>query len=783
MHQSELDDARAADPVERLLEDSWDSRSQRANRRELIGEFAGAILFLGAAVPLAAPALAAHRFDAGLACLLVALYALVAGAVRFPIGAGYVVPSYVILVPMLLLLPPATVPLFTAAGLVTASAARWIGRRVPVEHVLFSIPNAWHALGPALVLYVFGVPHGLVATVEVYSGAFLAGCVIDLASSTLREACALGIAPKLQLRVVAIVWLIDACIAPLGYLLAFAARHDHIQLLMVLPLSALLLILDRDRSARIAQAQHRLELVGRERTRLQAAVQRLGDAFAARLELPALTSIALSGSVEALDAEAGQLTLELDGRVPIADTAGDGSLAGLLREAARAAQNAGAAAQLERAGVWALALPFGLPGEPSSKVGAIAVARRTREFRADEQAVMLGLVERAQAAVGEILHHEVLREQAITDPLTGLGNRRKLAAELTDRLGQTVEPLVLMMFDLDGFKIYNDTFGHLAGDALLARLGSKLAAAVYPHGTAYRLGGDEFCALLPAHPDQLQATLARAAAALSDRGETFAIQASCGAVLLPHEASSADYALQLADERMYARKAARPSAVREQTRDVLVRIMDAKQPGLPDHSTGVAELAVAVGRRLKMDAEQIDELGRAAELHDIGKVGIPDAILDKPSTLNPEEWEFIRQHTILGERILSAAPALRPVATIVRASHERWDGAGYPDGLSGEQIPLAARIVAVCDAYEAITVDRCYRGARSSDEARAELLREAGSQFDPAVVAAFLEELDAPQPPAPDVPTADEEAAWQLASEVVERFGELLDQRSVVTTD
>ena len=123
--------------------------------------------------------------------------------------------------------------------------------------------------------------------------------------------------------------------------------------------------------------------------------------------------------------------------------------------------------------------------------------------------------------------------------------------------------------------------------------------------------------------------------------------------------------------------------------------------GLPEHSTGVARLAMSMGRRLGMDAEQLDELGRAAELHDIGKVGIPDAIIEKPGLLDAGEWEFIHQHTILGERILSAAPALRPVAKIVRASHERWDGRGYPDGLSGAEIPLAARIVAVCDAYEA----------------------------------------------------------------------------------
>jgi diguanylate cyclase (GGDEF)-like protein len=386
----------------------------------------------------------------------------------------------------------------------------------------------------------------------------------------------------------------------------------------------------------------------------------------------------------------------------------------------------------------------------------------------------------SHTAVCDILAHEALREQAITDPLTNLGNRRKLATDLTERLARasspTGEALVLMLFDLDGFKSYNDTFGHLAGDALLSRIGGKLAAAVFPQGTAYRLGGDEFCVLLPARPGELHNVIARAAHALCEQGETFLVKASCGAVLLPHEASTPDYALQLADERMYARKQGRPSAAGEQTRDVLVRIMHAKQPGLPDHSTGVARLAVQVGRRLGMSAEQIDELARAAELHDIGKVGIPDAILEKPGELDADEWEFVHQHTILGERILSAAPALRPVATIVRASHERWDGRGYPDGLSGEDIPLAARIVAVCDAYEAITDDRCYRSARSSDVARDELLSEAGRQFDPVVVRAFLEELEQPQPETSPLPTAQDEAAWLLADEVTERFVQMLGQ-------
>jgi two-component system cell cycle response regulator len=220
-------------------------------------------------------------------------------------------------------------------------------------------------------------------------------------------------------------------------------------------------------------------------------------------------------------------------------------------------------------------------------------------------------------------------------------------------------------------------------------------------------------------------------------------------VLLPHEAKTLEQALQLADERMYSHKHGR-SGAREQARDVLMRTMHAKQPDLRAHSSEVADLAVAVARRLGMDGEEIDEIARAAELHDVGKVGIPDAILDKPAGLDATEWELMHQHTILGERILNAAPALRPVARIVRSTHERWDGAGYPDGLRGDEIPLAARVVAVADAYDAMRTERTYSPAVAHEEACEELRAMGGSQFDPAVVEAFLAEIVERGAPAPD---------------------------------
>jgi len=785
MNNSELDDARASDPVDRLLEESWDSRGQRASRRELVLETAAGALLVAIATPLAVPAIRSHPFDPVLALALVALLAGVAGWIRFPIGAGYVVPSYLVVVPMLLLLPPRTVPLLTATGMAVGGTTKWLARRASAEHVLLSVPNAWYSLGPAVVLWVAGAPIGEGQTIALFAAAFLAACIVDLGTSMVREATALGVAPRLQLRVIALVWLIDACTAPIGLLIAIVAHHNHAALLTVLPIGAFLLILERERSARITQAQHRLELVRRERTRLQAAVRRLGEAFAAKLELPALTSIVLHGSVQALDADAGRLTLTLPNGAPIVDSAGGDHLLALLEAAGELARHTAQPSQLQRDAVWALALPFGNAAEPDAPAGTLAVARKARQFRSDEQALILELVQRAQAAASEIVALDALRQQTVTDPLTGLGNRRRLTRDLAAQAdGAEQDTSVLMLFDLDGFKRYNDTFGHLAGDALLARLAGKLSTAVATHGTAYRLGGDEFCTLLRAPNDsaELHDLVARAAGALCEVGETFSVTASCGAVLLPHEADTPDYALQLADERMYARKRGRGSSSTEHTRDVLIRIMHAKQPDLPDHSTGVARLAVAVGRRLGMDAEQLDELGRAAELHDIGKVGIPDAILNKPGQLDTTEWDFVRQHTMLAERILSASPALRPVGRIVRASHERWDGNGYPDRLSGTDIPLAARIVAVCDTYQAITNNRCYSKARSPQQARQELRREAGRQFDPAVVTAFLAELDQPQadhyqPAAKSASTDHHETPAQLADQITTRLLHTFDGR------
>jgi diguanylate cyclase (GGDEF)-like protein/PAS domain S-box-containing protein len=335
---------------------------------------------------------------------------------------------------------------------------------------------------------------------------------------------------------------------------------------------------------------------------------------------------------------------------------------------------------------------------------------------------------------------EQLAHQAYHDPLTGLPNRRKLMEDLgrSLRLATREAPAFLLLFDLDGFKAYNDSFGHPAGDALLSRLGRRLRAAIKGRAVAYRMGGDEFCVLAELGVDGQEPLASAAAAALSEQGEGFSVTASYGSVVLPADGSSPSQALRKADQRLYARKGTRRASPGRQATDALLSALAERSQDLGIHLHDVTDLCEMVTERLDVPEEALTPLLQAAALHDVGKVGILDAILEKPAALDESEWAFIRAHTVIGERILSAAPALSQAAKIVRSTHERFDGQGYPDGLAGAEIPLASRIIAVCDAYDAMTSNRPYRTAMSSEVAVSELRRNAGTQFDRRVVEAFL---------------------------------------------
>jgi diguanylate cyclase (GGDEF)-like protein len=398
---------------------------------------------------------------------------------------------------------------------------------------------------------------------------------------------------------------------------------------------------------------------------------------------------------------------------------------------------------LDRARIPLLALVGVAVAALSLEDGTVARIVTVAAIGAGSSALLWTWIARLRTGVAES------RRLALTDDLTGLGNRRRLLVDLERAIetGTDRSPAALAMFDLDGFKAYNDTYGHPAGDALLARLGARLAARF--EGTAYRIGGDEFCLLLHGSPAELEQALASALATLTDDDD--AIRSSCGFVLLPREARDAASALRIVDQRMYAQKDDRRTSTKRQARDLLFAVLDQHAPDLRPHSGWVGELARSVAEQLEVEPDAIDDLVLAAELHDIGKVVIPRSILDKKGPLDKSEWEVMRQHTVTGEAILNAAPALAGVAAIVRSTHERIDGGGYPDGLRGDEIALTARIITVCDAFDAMTNDRSYRRAWSRDAALRELEAMSGTQFDPRVIEAariVLEQPDSKRPKA-----------------------------------
>ncbi len=345
---------------------------------------------------------------------------------------------------------------------------------------------------------------------------------------------------------------------------------------------------------------------------------------------------------------------------------------------------------------------------------------------------------RARAAAEELAGESEV--QARTDALTGLGNRRALTAALgvATSAETSGSEWLLAMFDLNGFKQYNDTFGHGAGDELLMRLGANLANCVDGRGSAYRMGGDEFCVLARRGVEEAESFFVQAASALSEAGDGWSIDCSYGGAWIPTEAATPSEALRTVDQRMYANKASRSSTSRQLT-DVLLQVLAEHDEHLDAHVGRVADMAARVAEGMGRPSHEVQHISQAAKLHDVGKTAIPDMILSKPGALTESEWAFVHNHTLVGERVALAAPALASAAPLIRSSHERHDGAGYPDGLAGGAIPLGSRIIAVCDAFDAMTSARPYRQVVSVEEALAELKRCSGSQFDPAVVDVFCD--------------------------------------------
>jgi diguanylate cyclase (GGDEF)-like protein/putative nucleotidyltransferase with HDIG domain len=364
-----------------------------------------------------------------------------------------------------------------------------------------------------------------------------------------------------------------------------------------------------------------------------------------------------------------------------------------------------------------------------------------------------------------------LSDAARTDPLTELLNRRgfgdvfDLELERSRRSGR---PCALVMADLDHFKRVNDMLGHPAGDERLRKFATLLEAGKRRIDAAARMGGEEFALLLPEtdeHGAYVIAERLRHSVRDAFAPDQLALTVSFGVAAYPNHGASGDQLLQAADQALYVAKElgrdrtaiyrAEVSAHMLSVKDraamrsegylsamlVLAEAVDLRDAGSAAHSETVGRYAEMIAAELGLEEERIERVKLAGVLHDIGKVGTPDVLLQKAGPLDEDEWEEIRGHCELGSRLLSGA-GLEDIAGWVIAHHERPDGQGYPGGLAGSEIPPEARILAVADAYEAMVVDRTYRMGIGAERAREELENGAGTQFDPLVVEAFLRFLE-----------------------------------------
>jgi diguanylate cyclase (GGDEF)-like protein len=356
---------------------------------------------------------------------------------------------------------------------------------------------------------------------------------------------------------------------------------------------------------------------------------------------------------------------------------------------------------------------------------------------------------------------ERLASAALTDPLTGLHNHRAFHEDLArdiQRRTPDADRLALVMIDLDNLKTLNDTRGHQAGDERLQTLARALSDSFRGEDRAYRVGGDEFAVILRnSRPwDALEATQ-RLQTALAFDGVKVTAGIADGS-----PPKGADGLIREADLAMIAGKRRRQAVTlyspelqpRNVTSDAahdpeyisalstaLALAVDAKDAYTRSHCQTVSELCALIATELELTPEQIGQMRLAGLLHDVGKIGIPDAILTKPAALTDAEYEQMKRHSVLGEEIVAAA-GLSTEARWVRHHHERYDGTGYPDKLTGEQIPLQSRIIHTADAFEAMTSDRPYRKAPGREFAIAELIRHSGTQFDPRIVEAFSRAIE-----------------------------------------
>ncbi len=329
------------------------------------------------------------------------------------------------------------------------------------------------------------------------------------------------------------------------------------------------------------------------------------------------------------------------------------------------------------------------------------------------------------------------------DTLTGFYNRRFFESEINNIDRSKDLPISVIICDVNGLKLINDSFGHTSGDKLLTKASEIIRSACRPGDCISRIGGDEFAILLPRTDSIEAARIVKNIKQLASKQKIENIEVS---IAVGHDTKTSDKqviieVLANAENHMYRHKLYERTSAKSKTIESIMNTLFAKSDRESMHSDRVSFICLAIASKMNFDKDEINKIRMAGLVHDIGKIGIDENILNKPGKLTPEEREQINKHPEVGWRILSSSNEFSELANYILNHHERWDGKGYPNGLNAESIPIEARIISVADSYDAMTRDRTYRPGLTQKEAIVELKRCAGTQFDPQIVDIFIDQV------------------------------------------
>jgi diguanylate cyclase (GGDEF)-like protein len=390
-----------------------------------------------------------------------------------------------------------------------------------------------------------------------------------------------------------------------------------------------------------------------------------------------------------------------------------------------------------------LGTPYELELETVTKGGLNGWMWVRGEAIKDSKGNIIGLRGAAQDITERKKNENELLYLSNHDHLTGISNRRSFEEALIRLDTKQNLPLSIIMCDVNGLKLVNDSFGHELGDTLLKCAAEIIKKICRKEDVIARIGGDEFILLLPKTSAQESVDIANQIKELASKEKVANIELSIsyGYDTKTTNKQSIVEIIANAENYMYRHKLYERSSIRSKTTDLIMNTLFEKSNREAAHSNRVSSICQAIASKLNLDKDAVNQMKIAGLIHDIGKIGIDEKILNKPGNLTDDERSEIERHPEIGWRLLSSTYEFTELAQFVLNHHEKWDGSGYPNGLRGEAIQLGARIIAIADAYDAMTSDRSYRKGLSKEEAIKELTRCSGSQFDPNIVEVFVNQV------------------------------------------